>query len=94
MNWRNWTDFLEKLPTEFWNNNKAILTVAFQYSDLPREIQVLRKDDLEDFQRKMRNLSLEKESEKEEWLSMAEIVSENMPAIEARIFELVKAGLI
>ena len=42
----------------------------------------------------MSNLSLENEPDKEEWLSMAEIVSENMPAIKARVFELVDADLI
>ena len=94
MNLRDWDDFLEKLPTEFWKNNKKILDVAVNYSNLPREIQILEEDDLEDFKRQMGNLSLEKESDKEEWLSMAKIVSQNMPAIEDRIFELVKAGLI
>lgn len=94
LNWRNWKDFLEKLPTEFWNNNKKILTVAVYYSDLPREIQVLKKDDLAEFLLEMSNSSLGKEPDKEEWLLMAKIVSQNMPVIEARIFELVNAGLI
>lgn len=85
---------MEKLPIEFWNNNKGILNLTSSYSDFSGEIHTLKNDDLDKFLKVISNSSLEEEPNKEKWLSMGRIVSPNISAIQARKKELREFGLI